>query len=415
MTVKQPQIAIVNAYTLIACVYCALFTIIFYYYAGNNYLGTVHLISEIAILINYLILQKTKNYTISTNVILAIGTVVVVSLFATGGWENTGYLWPFGYLPFAFFLGSYREAKNWVLILYFFCITAVIFDMLKIIDVPYSGIALFNYFACLLVYTSCTFLFQDARIKAENALKVARNELEQRVKERTAELTNANDQLMQVNEELERFAYVASHDLQEPLRSIASYTQLLKHRYKDKLDQEGNEFIDYAVEGAKRMQNLITDLLTFSRVGGNKKFETEYHDLNKILEKVLLNLELLIKENQVNITSNDFPSLKVEPLRMLQLFQNLISNAIRYHGKEINIFAEKEGNKYIFSVKDNGIGIEEKYYEKIFVLFQRLNREYPGTGMGLAICKKIVESHGGKIWVNSEFGKGTAFFFTLPE
>jgi signal transduction histidine kinase len=413
MTVKEPQLAIVNAYTLIAGIYCSIFSLIFYYIAGNRFLGTVHLISAITVIANYLLLQKTKNFELSSNIILATGTTVVVSLFATGGWENTGYLWPFGYLPFAFFLSSYRGAQVWVLILYFFCIAAVFLDLLGIIDVPYSGVALFNYFSCLFVFTSCIFLFRRAQKQAEEALQKAHDQLEQRVKDRTFELSESNELLKKVNEDLERFAYVASHDLQEPLRAIASYTQLIKFRYKDKLDKEGNEFIDYAVEGAKRMQNLIMDLLAYSRIG-RQQSKKEYHDLNKILDIVLLNLELSIKEKNVRIIRHNLPSLEIERLTILQLFQNIVSNAIKYDGREITIQALKKERTYEFSISDNGIGIDQQYYDKIFILFQRLNKQYPGTGMGLAICKKIVESHDGKIWVKSEPGQGTTFFFTLP-
>jgi len=225
-------------------------------------------------------------------------------------------------------------------------------------------------------------------------------------------------ELKRSNEELQQFAYVASHDLQEPLRMVASFTQLLKRRYKDKLDADANEFIDFAVDGVKRMQGLINDLLQFSRVSTQAK-SLEEIDLNSALETAISNLKASIEESKATITYDKLPIIVADDFQMVQLFQNLISNGIKYRGNkspEIKVTAYKHNNYLQFSVADNGIGIEEQYFEKIFLIFQRLHTksEYSGTGIGLAVCKKIIERHLGEIWVESELGKGTIFHFTIP-
>ena len=229
--------------------------------------------------------------------------------------------------------------------------------------------------------------------------------------QRTEELANSN-------RELEQFAYVASHDLQEPLRMVASYTQLLARRYKDKLDQDANEFIGYAVDGATRMQALIIDLLTMSRIGTHGK-RMEQCETSVALERAVSNLRLAIEESGAVVTRDPMPRLDADVSQLTQLFQNLIGNGIKFRGDTspiIHIGAEKKEGEWLFSVRDNGIGIAPDFFERIFIIFQRLHgkHEYPGTGIGLSVCKKIVERHGGKIWIESEVGKGAVFYFTLP-
>ncbi len=238
------------------------------------------------------------------------------------------------------------------------------------------------------------------------------------LQERDRELAERTSELERSNEELEQFAYIASHDLQEPLRMISSYTQLLAKRYKDKLDEDATEFINYAVDGANRMQVLINDLLSYSRVG-TKGDEFSHVDLNGVLEAVKANLKGVIEESGAVIKYSKLPTVRADKSQMTQLFQNLIGNAIKFRREgvkaEIEISAKKEGNLFRFVVKDNGIGIDKKYLDRIFVIFQRLHtkEEFPGTGIGLAICKKIVERHGGEISVESAEGKGSDFIFTL--
>ncbi|GAB4312622.1 MAG: hypothetical protein Kow0019_11630 [Methanobacteriaceae archaeon] len=259
------------------------------------------------------------------------------------------------------------------------------------------------------------------RKKLEEKLRESRDNLELKVQERTVELDILVDELKRSNEELQQFAHVASHDLQEPLRTVASFTQLLERRYKNQLDDDAIGFMDYIVDAAKRMQQLINDLLEYSRITSQKK-DFQPVDVNEVLDIALQNLKFSIDDNNAKITHNELPTIMADNSQLIQLFQNLIGNAIKFKKQDvplkIHVSCQKdeEKNEYVFSVADNGIGIEKQYMEKIFIIFQRLHTRdvYKGTGIGLSVVKKIVERHGGRIWVESEFGVGSVFYFTLP-
>ena len=229
---------------------------------------------------------------------------------------------------------------------------------------------------------------------------------------------HSQEELARSNQDLEQFAYVASHDLQEPLRMVATYTQLLAERYKGKLDSDADKYIHYAVDGALRMQKLVQDLLAFSRVG-RQGMTLESTDCNTVLEASLSNLNAAIQESGAVIRHSPLPVVMADSSQLVQVFQNLIGNAIKFRGPEapsIQVNAEATANEWIFSVTDNGIGIASEQAENVFVIFRRLHTraEYPGNGIGLSVCKKIVERHGGRIWVKSEAGRGSTFQFTLP-
>ena len=250
-------------------------------------------------------------------------------------------------------------------------------------------------------------------------LKMAQDaeEARQVAQKANEKLKGAMDELNRSNKELQQFAYVASHDLQEPLRMVASYTELLKERYKGKLDAKADKYIGYAVDGAKRMQGLINDLLVLSRVNTHGK-SFDKIDGNAIVEKALWALSKAIEEKQAQIQVDRLPTIMGDDGQLIQLFQNLIGNAIKFHGAEnpvVKVGAKKENAKWVFSVQDNGIGIDPIFFDRVFVIFQRLHGRdaYQGSGIGLAISKKIVERHGGKLWVESEPGKGSVFYFSL--
>ena len=236
-------------------------------------------------------------------------------------------------------------------------------------------------------------------------------------------LRRTRDDLARSNRELEQFAYVASHDLQEPLRMVASYTQLLAHRYGDKLDQDARDFIAYAVDGATRMSQLIEDLLTYSRTTSNARAAAVV-DTGNAFSLALRNLQAAILESGAEVSCGDLPSVMADAVQIVQVFQNLVGNAIKFRTPgvppRVHIEARRSPDhprQWLFRVADNGIGIDPKYFERVFVIFQRLHarEKYPGTGIGLALCQRIVERHKGRIWIESEPGKGTAFLFTLPE
>lgn len=231
-------------------------------------------------------------------------------------------------------------------------------------------------------------------------------------------LRERSQELERSNAELEQFAYVASHDLQEPLRMVASFTQLLAERYRGKLDAEADEFIAYSVEGARRMQALIAGLLSFARVG-TRGHELQPTDTQAVLNRSLQTLDMTLREAQAKVTNEALPVVAADESQLEQLFQNLIGNAVKFHGADsprVHVSAQPNGKEWVFSVKDNGIGIDPQFQNRIFVIFQRLHsrEEYPGTGIGLSICKKIVERHGGRIWVESAAGCGATFRFTMP-
>ncbi|KTD54721.1 ATP-binding protein [Legionella quateirensis] len=255
------------------------------------------------------------------------------------------------------------------------------------------------------------------RSGAISGIFAAARDITARKKAEETTLIYAKD-LERSNEELQQFAYIASHDLQEPLRVITSYLQLIERRYKDHLDQDANEFIAFAVNAAEKLQRMIMDLLAYSRVGtkGNPFSET---DCNKVLKQAIDNLKVVIDETKAVIVSDDLPVLMADENQLVVVFQNLLSNAIKFRKPnqtpEIKISIEKKEHVWLFSIKDNGIGIDMQYKDKLFIIFKRLvSSQFSGNGIGLALCKRIIQRHKGQIWVDSEVNKGSTFYFTIP-
>ena len=266
-----------------------------------------------------------------------------------------------------------------------------------------------SFFAVGTIVIFTGFIWWNARLLHLADLERARAE---------EQLRETSLNLQRSNTDLEQFAYVASHDLFEPLRMVTSYLQLFRQHFKDRIDNQGNEFLEFALEGAKRMEALIHDLLAYSRVDiRGRAFEPAQGE--QIFSAAISNLKVAIQESGASITHSALPQVLADKVQLTQVFQNLIGNALKFRrdgAPQITVAAVRRDNEWVFSVHDNGIGIEPKDFDRIFVIFQRLHtrQEYAGTGIGLALCKKIIERHGGRIWVESTPGQGSTFFFTLP-
>jgi signal transduction histidine kinase len=258
---------------------------------------------------------------------------------------------------------------------------------------------------------------EAGRLRELAELATAFNQMSTAVSAAQSALQRTADQLASSNQELEQFAYIASHDLQEPLRVVIGYVQLIERKYKGHLDADADQFFHYIVEGVARMQQLINDLLNYSRVG-TRGLALKETSLDTVLDRALANLKLVIDETGATVTHDALPKVQADETQLVQLFQNLIGNGIKFrsdHPPAIHVSARRDSDHWVLGVRDNGIGIEPAYWEQIFVIFQRLHtrQKYAGTGIGLAICKRIVERHGGRIWLESQLGQGATFYFTL--
>jgi light-regulated signal transduction histidine kinase (bacteriophytochrome) len=280
------------------------------------------------------------------------------------------------------------------------------------------SILIFGLLSWVYKVTSKAIEDEKVRVKELNTFNIGlQNEIEQRIKTEKA-LKEATVKLTSSNTDLQQFAYVASHDLQEPLRAVSGFLTLIMSKHKGKLDPETESWINHAVEGSQRMRSLINDLLVYARVESRGKVLTEI-DCNAALALAKKDLAVVLEETEAEIVSEDLPRVLGDVGQLGQLLQNLIGNAVKFRGNKkpvVNITVLKKNSDWQFSVKDNGIGFDIEHADRIFVIFQRLQgrEEYQGTGIGLALCKKIVERHGGRIWAESEKGSGSTFFFTIP-
>src|SRR5579862_8574056 len=256
------------------------------------------------------------------------------------------------------------------------------------------------------------------RKRNEREIRELNAGLEQRVAERTQELLESNEALRQSNDDLNQFAYAASHDLQEPLRMVSLYSQFLEKQYASLFDDKAHQYLSFIVSGAQRMELLLRDLLAYSQLGVMSEGRPGLVDCGEVMEKVLLNLRASIEENGASVTFDDLPEVQAHEIQLVQLLQNLVGNGIKYRSADppqIHVTAKRRAIDWLFSVRDNGIGIQPEYAQQVFGIFKRLHgNTYPGTGIGLAICQRIVERYGGRIWVESVPGEGSLFCFTLP-
>lgn len=522
--------AILNAYTAIAVVYCGSFSFLYYFLAHNVFLSVLHTLALLGVITNYLLLKRSGRHE-RIEYIMTIGTVVVIGMFASGGWDGTGFLWPFAFLPFVFYLAEPGKGIYWILALIIGCGIATGLQFTGVIRQPWSGIAVMNFFACLTVFISCNYLikskalnykevldythsllqssidpfftideqgnikdvnlacekitgistdnltgasfytlfndtaqaklfcqqvlmegkvlnfpliitrdneepiellfnaalYRDEKGRFRNIFAVGRDitesrKLENRLRQFNDELETQvrvqTKQLAQKATELEQFAYFASHDLQEPLNTTAGFIKLLKHKYKDQQDGDSEKYFTYVLQSSERMKTLIRELLEYSRLGNNKEWEVV--DCYSLVQEVVADLTDAIRRQDATVHVGALPVIKGHRIECKLLFQNLLSNAIKFKKPDepvvVYITAEQNGAAWTFTMKDNGIGIEEMHLERIFNLFKRLHTrdQYEGTGIGLAHCRKIVEQHGGTIWVESQYGSGSEFYFTLP-
>ncbi len=354
-------------------------------------------------------------------IIFGLASILIVAM-SLGKQAGVHYLYLLAAIIVMFFFTPYE--KKYIICSYLLLILALIIvwrystpynqELVILKKDLYLLLNTLLFFTTLLFIVITSFLVYYNDYTIEKEIKTANRQLRKEISNRK----RIEDELKRTNKELEYFAYIASHDLQEPLRMIASYVALLERRNKDKFDSDSKEFIEFALDGASRMKQLINDLLHYSRIGtrGSPFKET---DVENIFTQTIKNLEVGIREVNANITHDRLPTIIADESQLIQLFQNLIGNALKFcadRTPEIHVTAKKEQNSWIFGVHDNGIGIEAKHVERVFQIFQKLHtrKAYQGTGIGLAVCKKIVERHHGNIWIESEIGKGTTFWFTIP-
>lgn len=530
--INDPNIAVTNAYTLIAVLYCIIFFLLFYYIIGGVFLQAVHLIGLICFVINYIILKNTYNYKRASNISLAIGTCIVLSLFATGGWEKTGNIWAFTYLPFALFLSKGKQAIYWMMALLSGFVLIVILQTINVIPSPYPLITLVNFFGAVILFIILFFLF----LKASNLTELHLKESEERFRKvfqlspsgiclfssenfeildinktylkmigydsidiigksaidigymtyedhkiikdtfikhgtlKNYEFTftkktgekgtaifsldpivingkpcmisvvydiskrlEAEEQknkilldLEKANAELEAFTYSVSHDLRAPLRTISGYTYILEKNHGDNINDDGKSLMVMIKKETLRMGQLIDDLLSFSRLGKGEIKKTPV-DINALVNSVILDFSEIdlnhkkIEDESKKIIVHDLLPGYGDIALLRQVFVNLISNAIKFSRKNdhpvIEIGSYSVHSENVYYVKDNGVGFNMQYYEKLFKVFQRLHgqEEFEGTGIGLAIISKIISRHGGRVWAEGKVNGGAAFYFSLPK
>ncbi len=398
---------VVLLYWPVALIFFVVYIPISFFVLKDTLSGWMQISAFIAFGVSMIFYFKTKKVLIICNVLAVIGIPVLLPWIIDGGPANSGAWWSLAYVIWVFFITEKKWAYIWLSLYLFLVIILVLISYSGYITIAYEPFELFNLLFAFLI--TCVLVYFSNMIR-DYYFQLSTKQLD--------ELTKANTELLAANKEMEQFAFVASHDLKEPIRNISLFSSRLKERYAGKIDEDADRYLHLITNSTARMQQLINDLLEFSNLSKPHTFSPV--DCNAIVKEVITDLYISIQETNAKIHFDPLPVVNGNDIKLKQLFQNLISNAIKFHKKdtapEISISAERKNNEYIFAIKDNGIGIKKEYLEKIFVIFQRLNsvQEYTGTGIGLATCRKIVNLHYGKIWPESVYGEGTTFYFTLP-
>jgi signal transduction histidine kinase len=367
----------------------------------------IHFINLILLSIVLPLCLRNNEVLLACNTLAGIGMVTIQVFLFTGGPARAGFWWSIVYVIGAFLVTPKRWAVFWITFYFMVTVIFLLLSFTGLIKIAYRPSELLHMLFVYVITFGFVYYFNQV---LEYYLRLADKKSE--------ELVKVNKELLSVNKELEDFAYVASHDLQEPIQTISNFTGLLIKKYSG-VTPETDQYFYFISAASSKMKELIKDLLELSRIGRNRMISAV--DCNALLKEVIIQMQASIKDSNAVITYSSLPLVKGNELEFKQLFQNLISNAIKFRKKNgfprIKISAEEKETEYLFAIEDNGIGIEEEYKNKIFVVFQRLHTsdEYPGTGIGLATCKKIAATHNGKIWVESKLGEGSIFYVTIAK
>lgn len=405
---RTMQQKVVLKFWPIAVLFFLVFIPISFFVTEDYLAGWFLLCSFVFFILTMLFYLRTKNFHLITNMLASLGIPVLSPWLITGGPNEAGFWWSLVYVVWAFLVTDKKSAIYWLSAHFVISFSIVLLSQFHILTIAYSVYELLNVLFAYCLTFVLIFFFDNLR---EHYFQLSKN--------REEELNLINIELNAANKELEQFVYIASHDLQEPLRNITNYISLLEENTLGKMDEKSTSYMSIIANSSDKMKTLIRELMNYSRIGRERVIKEV--DCKAIMEEVIDELKMEISESSAKINCGELPKIDGDVVEIKYLFLNLLSNAIKFRNPdltpEIYVECSEKEDEWEFSVKDNGIGIEEIYYAKIFLLFQKLHgeSEFPGTGIGLATCKKIVELNGGKIWVKSVKNQGSTFYFSLPK